>query len=99
MHVLSFQENVGPGCEDKKSSSSAVLGIAGAQPGLATTIDAQAEPRKTASFIGYPPASEAIKPAMKLSPAPVGLTASTGKMPVRISSPSAKVTAPSGPNL
>jgi hypothetical protein len=45
--------------------------------GPATTIAAQAEPRSTASRMS-PFRSPASSPAMKLSPAPVGLSASTG---------------------
>ncbi len=49
MHDVSFQEVVGPECCAKKASSSAVLGMAGAQPGFATTIEAQADPRRMES--------------------------------------------------
>ena len=51
--------------------------MAGAQPGFATTIAAQAEPRITASCMSRPAAKDAMKPAMKLSPAPVGVYAVT----------------------
>ena len=61
-------------------------GIAGAQPGRETTIDAQAEPRITEAFKSNPAAMEDNMPAIKLSPAPLGLTAVVGKILVRISS-------------
>jgi hypothetical protein len=64
------------GCEEGLEFS--VSGMAGAQPGRETTMAAQADPRSTASRMSRPSDSEASSPAMKLSPAPVGLSASTG---------------------
>ena len=69
---------VGPGCDFKNALRVSISGIAGAQPGLDTTIDAQAEPRRIACFRSDPWAIAASIPAKKLSPAPLGLIAVTG---------------------
>jgi hypothetical protein len=52
------------------------VGMAGAQPTRATTIAAAAEPCSTASRTDCPSARPLTKPPMKLSPAPVGFSAS-----------------------
>jgi hypothetical protein len=64
------------GCEEGLEFLGVGHGRRAAGPG--NDDGAQAEPRSTASRISRPSDSEASSPAMKLSPAPVGLSASTG---------------------